>query len=160
MGEGFPVGVPVAVYSVYPQGKHVFGMFDAPPGTRPLEALLGDVAMSAFDFARADRQSFGQGLAIVQLADAGAEVAMAGSHRRALVIDLGGLAMSGERPQDGVEKAALERLLLLLHPGAARGRVGRDRRRGGAQIFADMIEINQVAALIVTGADFRAERDR
>ncbi len=107
MGEGFPVGVPIAVYSVYPQGKHVFGMFDAPPGAGPLEALLGDVAMSAFDLARADGQFFGQGLAIVQLAGAGAEVAMAGSHGRALVVDLGRLAMSGERPQDGVETPAL-----------------------------------------------------
>ena len=72
-------------------------MFDAPPGARPLEALLGDVAMSALDLARADGQSFGQGLAIVQLAGAGAEVAMAGSHGRALVVDLGRFAMQGNR---------------------------------------------------------------
>ena len=70
-------------------------------GARPLEALLGDVAMSAFDFARSDGQSFGQGLSIVQLGVAGAEIAMAGSHGGVLVIDLGGLAMSGERLQDG-----------------------------------------------------------
>ena len=50
--------------------------------------------------------------------------------------------MSGERPQDGVEAAAFER----LHPSASRGRVGRDR--GGRQVFADVIEINQVAALV------------
>ena len=67
MGEGFPVGVPVAAYSVYPQGKPGFGMLDAPPGAGPLEALLGDVAVSAFDLARADWQSFGQGPATVQL---------------------------------------------------------------------------------------------
>ena len=119
---------------------------EAQPGAGPLEALLGDVAMGAFDLARADRQPFGQGLAIVQLASARAEVAMAGSHGRVLVIDLGGLAMSGKRPQDGVETPALERLLLRLHPAAARGRVGRDRFRSGGQIFADVIEINQVAA--------------
>ena len=71
---------------------------------------------------------------------------MAGSHGRMLVIDLGGFAMSGERAQDGVETPALERLLLRLHPGAARGRVGRDRFRSGGEIFADVIEINQVAA--------------
>ena len=123
-------------------------MFDAPPGARPLEALLGDVAMSAFDLARADGQSFGQGLAIVQLAGAGAEVAMAGSHGRALVVDLGGLAMSGERPQDGVETPALECVLLRLHPEAARDRIGRNRCRGGGQVFANMIEINQVATLV------------
>src|SRR5271165_6609957 len=45
LGEGLPIGVPVAVYSVYPQGKHGFGMLGAPP------ALLGDVAMSALDLA-------------------------------------------------------------------------------------------------------------
>src|SRR5208337_4181019 len=82
-------------------------MLDAPPGARPLEALLGDIAMSAFDLARADGQSFGQSLTIVQLVGAGAEVAMAYSHGRVLVIDLGGLAMSGERLQDGVETPPL-----------------------------------------------------
>ena len=56
--------------------------------------------------------------------------------------------MSGERPQDGVETAAFERLLLRLHPDAARERVGRDRCRGGGQVFTDVIEINQVVALV------------
>ena len=121
------MGVPIAVDSIYPQGEHVFGMFDAPPGAGPLQALLGEAAVGAFDLAGADRQSFGQGLAIVQLVGASAEVAMAGSHGRALVAGFGRLAMSGERLQDGVETPALERLLLRLHPGAARGRVGRDR---------------------------------
>src|SRR5574340_1731999 len=123
-------------------------MLDAPPGAGPLQPLLGDVAVGAFDLTGADRQSFGQGLAIVQLAGARAELAMAGSHGRVLVVGFGRLAMSGERPQDGAETPVFERLLLRLHPGAARGRVGRDRRRGGAQIFADVIEINQVAALV------------
>ena len=56
--------------------------------------------------------------------------------------------MSGERPQDGVEAAGFERLLLRLHPSASRGRVGRDRRRGGREVFADVIEINQIGALV------------
>jgi hypothetical protein len=126
----------------------MFGMLDAPPGAGPLEALLGDVAMGAFDLARADRQSFGQGLAIVQLVGAIAEIAMAGPHGRVLVVGFGRLAMSRKRPQDGVETPTFELLLLCLHPGVARGRVGRDRRRGGGQVFADVVEINQVAALI------------
>src|SRR5271157_3445162 len=123
-------------------------MLDAPPGAGPLQALLGDVAMSAFDLARADRQPVGQSLAVVQVVGASAEIAVAGSHGRMLVVDFGRLATSGKRPQNGVETPAFERLLLRLHPGAARGWVGRDRRRGGAQVFADVIEINQVAALI------------
>ena len=126
----------------------MFGMLDAPPGAGPLQALLGDVAMGAFDLAGADRQSFGQGLAIVQVVGASAEIAMAGSHGRVLVIDFGGLAMSRKRPHDGVETPAFERLLLRLHPGVARDRVGRDRFRGSRQVFANMIEINQIAALI------------
>ena len=65
-----------------------------------------------------------------------------------LVIDFGGLAISGERPQDGVETPAFERVLLRLHPDAPRGRVGRDRFGGGGQVFANMIEINQIAALV------------
>ena len=77
-GEGFPVGVPVAVDLIYPQGEHVFGMLDAPPGAGPLQALLGDVAVGAFDLAGADWQSLGQGPGIVQLVSASAEVAMAG----------------------------------------------------------------------------------
>src|SRR5208283_6130955 len=52
----------------------------------PLQPLLRDVAMSAFDLARADRQSFGQGLAVVQVVGASAEIAMAGSHGRMLVV--------------------------------------------------------------------------
>ena len=62
----------------------------------------------------------------VKLADASAEVAMAGSHGRVLVVDFGRLTMSGERPQDGVETPVFERLLLRLHPGVAFDRVGRD----------------------------------
>ena len=119
-----------------------FGMLGAPP------ALLGDVAMSVFDLAGADRQSFGQGLAIVQLVGASAKIAMAGSHGRVLVVDLGRLAMSHKRPQDSVETPASERLLLHLHPSVARDRVGRDGCRGGGQVFADVIEIDQVAALV------------
>src|SRR5574340_470870 len=110
--------------------------------------MLSYVAWGALDLPGADLQSFCQGLAIVQLAGARAEVAMAGSHGRVLVVGFGRLAMSGERPQDGVETPVFERLLLRLHPGVARGRVGRDGRRGGAQVFADVIEINQVAALV------------
>src|SRR5208283_3328969 len=71
-----------------------------------------------------------------------------GSHGRALVAGFGRLAMSGERPQDGVETPVFERLLLRLHPAVACVRVGRDRCRGGAQVFADVIEINQVAVLV------------
>jgi len=60
------MGVTLAVDSVDPQGKPVVGVLDAPPGAGPLEALLCDVAMGAFDLARTDRQSFGESLAIVQ----------------------------------------------------------------------------------------------
>ena len=123
-------------------------MLDAPPGAGPLQALLGDVTMGAFDLAGADRQSFGQGLAIVQRVGASAKIAMAGSHGRVLVVDLGRFAMSRKRPQDSVETPAFERLLLRLHPGAARDRVGRDGCRGGGQVFADVIEINSIAALV------------
>src|SRR5271166_4847611 len=97
-------------------------MLDAPPGAGPLQPLLRDVAMSAFDLARADWQPVGQSLAVVQVVGASAEIAVAGSHGRVLVIDLGGLAMSGERLQDEVETPAFKRVLLGLHPGAPRRR--------------------------------------
>ncbi len=65
-----------------------------------------------------------------------------------LVVDFGGLAMSGERPQNGVETPAFERLLLRLQKGAARGRLGRDRFGSSAKVFATVIEINQISALV------------
>jgi hypothetical protein len=37
---------------------------------------------------------------------------------------------------------------LRLHPDLATRGVGRDRFRGGGQVFANVIEINQIAALI------------
>ena len=79
---------------------------------------------------------------------AGAEIAMAGSHGRMLVIDFRGLTTSGERAQDGAETAAFERVLLRLHPALATRGVGRDRFRGGSQVFVNVIEINQIAALV------------
>ena len=144
-----PIGVPIAVYSVYPQGEHVFGMLDAPPRARPFEALLGDVAMGALDFARADGQAFGQSLAIVQLIGASAQIAMAGPHRRMLVVDFASFAMPGERPQDGVETSVFERVLLRLHPDFARRLGGRDRLGGVSQIFANM----RASCKIILGID-------
>src|SRR5208337_4959774 len=38
--------------------------------------------------------------------------------------------------------------LLRLHPGAPRGRVGRDRFGSSGQVFANVVEINQIAALV------------
>jgi len=122
------------------------------PGRFRLQALLRDVAMSAFDLARADWQPVGQSLAVVQVVGASAEIAVAGSHGRMLVVDFGRLATSGKRPQNGVETPAFERLLLRLllrlHPGAPRVRVGRDRFGSSGQVFANVIEINQIAALV------------
>src|SRR5208337_589821 len=146
--EVFPIGVPVAVYSGYPQSEHVFRVLDAPPGAGPLETLLGDVAMRAFDFARSDRQSLGQRLSIVQLVLAAAQITMASAHRRLFVVDFRRFAMTDERPQCHLETPVSERVLLRLDPGFPRGGVGRDRFGGGAQILANMIEIDQVAALI------------
>ena len=56
--------------------------------------------------------------------------------------------MSGEGAQDGVETPAFERILLRLHPSLATRGVGGDCFGGGGQIFANVIEINQIAALV------------
>ena len=120
-------------------------MLDAPPGAGPLETLLGDVAMRAFDFAQSDRQSLGQRLSIVQLVLAAAQITMASAHRRLFVVDFRRFAMTDERPQCHLETPVSERVLLRLDPGFPRGGVGRDRFGGGAQILANMIEIDQVA---------------
>ena len=51
----------------------MFRMVDEPPGARKFQTLLCDIAVRAFDFPRADRKSFGEGLAIIQLVFTGAE---------------------------------------------------------------------------------------
>src|SRR5208282_6075712 len=112
-----------------------------------LQTLLRDIAMRAFDLARSDRQSVSQGLAIVQLLPATAQIAMASTHGGLFVVDFRPFAMTGERLQRRVETALSERVLVPLHPGFPRGG-GRDRLGGGAQIFTNMIEIYQIAALI------------
>src|SRR5258708_38907370 len=66
-GEGGPIVLPISVEAVDPKREHVLGVLDAPPGAGELQALLHDVAMRAFDFAPADRQPFGQRLAVFPL---------------------------------------------------------------------------------------------
>ena len=77
-----PIGFPVVVSAGDAQGEHIFGMFHAPPSSGPLQALLGDIAMRAFDLSGADRQILGQAVPIVQLIAAIAQIAMASPHRR------------------------------------------------------------------------------
>ena len=67
-----PVAFPISVEAVDAQCQHVFGVFDAPPGSGEFEALLRDIAVRAFDFARSDGETFGQGLVVIQLALAAA----------------------------------------------------------------------------------------
>src|SRR5271168_4189041 len=50
-------------------------------------------------------------------------------------------------PVRPIQASSFERVLLRLHPGLLRGGLGRNRFRGVAKILANMIEINQVAAL-------------
>ena len=119
-------------------------MFDAPPGAGPFEALLRDIAMRAFDLAGADRQIVGQGVTIVQVVRPIAQIEMASPHRRLIVVCVGRFDAGSERRQHVVETPGFERFLLRVHPGVF---VWRDRLGGGTQILANMIKINQVAAL-------------
>ena len=63
----------------------MFRMVDEPPGARKFQTLLRDIAVRAFDFPRADRKSFGEGLAIIQLVFTGAEISMADADRGLIV---------------------------------------------------------------------------
>src|SRR5271154_3138053 len=107
--------------------------------------------MRAFDLSRADRQIIGQGFAIVQLISATYpatyQIAMASAHWSLVVVHFGRFEMTSECLQRLVEAAGFERVLLRVDPGLLRGGLGRNRFRGVAQILANMIEINQVAAL-------------
>src|SRR5271166_1276022 len=139
--------LPIAVEAVDPQREHVRGVLDAPPGSGELQAFLSDVTMRAFDFAGADRKPFGQGLAVFQLVCATAQIAMACPHRGLVVARLGRFAMGSEGSQDLVQAPRLQCVLSRLHPGFAGLWLRRDRLGGFAQILANMIEINQIAAL-------------
>ena len=99
-GQRGPVGRPIAVQAVDPQREHVFRVLDEPPGAGKLQALLRDITMRAFDFSGADRKSFGEGLAIVQLASAGAEIAMADADRSLLVAHIQTFAMGKQRAEN------------------------------------------------------------
>ena len=103
-------------------------MLDARRLAGPLQASLGDEAVGAFDLAGADRQSFGQGLEIVRLVSASAEVAMAGCMGVCSSSAWGG----SDRPASACRTASRllspQRLLLGLDPGVVCDRVGRDRR--------------------------------
>src|ERR1700735_5515920 len=103
--------------------------------------------MRAFDLSGADRQTIGQGFAIVQLISATDQIAMASAHRSLVVVHFRSFEMTSECLQRLVEAPGFERVLLRVHPGLSRGGLGRNRFRGVAQILANMIKINQVAAL-------------
>src|SRR5277367_5678031 len=79
--------------------------------------------MRAFDLAGADRQIVGQGVTIVQVVPATAQIAMASTHRRLIVVCLGSFDMASERRQRLVETPGFECFLLLVHPGVLRGGV-------------------------------------
>src|SRR5271156_2873604 len=72
---------------------------------------------------------------------------MASAHWSLVVVHFRRFEMTSECLQRLVETPGFERVLLRLHPGLLRGGLGRNRFRGDAQILANMIEINQVAAL-------------
>src|SRR5271168_1069946 len=103
--------------------------------------------MRAFDLSGADRQIIGQGFAIVQLISATDQIAMASAHGSLVVVHFRSFEMTSECLQRLVETPGFERVLLRVDPGLLRGGLGRNRFRGVAQILANMIEINQVAAL-------------
>src|SRR5271165_7050839 len=103
--------------------------------------------MRAFDFSGADRKTFGEGLAIFQLVFAGGEITMAYADRGLVVTHIVSFAVGSQGPEDLAGAPRLQRVLLRLHPGNPRGDVRRDCLRGRAQILANMIEIDQVAAL-------------
>src|ERR1700678_2144665 len=72
---------------------------------------------------------------------------MASPDRSPLVVPLGRFAMAGEPLHHIFETPCLQRILLPVHPGLLRGEFRHYRLGGFAQIFADMIEIDQVGAL-------------
>src|SRR6202162_1868523 len=103
--------------------------------------------MRAFDLSGADRQIIGRGFAIIQLISAPDQMAMASAQGSLVVVHFRSFEMTSECLQRLVEAPGFERVLLRVHPGLLCGGLGRNRFCGVAHILANMIEINQVAAL-------------
>ncbi len=103
--------------------------------------------MGALDLARSDWQAGLRGLEIVQVPGACAQVAMAGAHGCFLVSHTDVLAMRRQSLEHRREPPLLEGLLLRLHPGLAGGGLGLQGFGGGAQVLADVVEVDQVAPL-------------
>ena len=71
---------------------------------------------------------------------------MAGLHRRTLVVDSGGSQYPASARRTVSRRPLLSASFCVSRRRCAR-RGRRDRFGGGGQIFANMIEINQIAAL-------------
>jgi len=125
----------------------VFGICRTPPCARGLQALLNNVAVCAFNLARADGKALRHGALIVELVWAMAQVSVALSCRRIAIGKVGFFKMWLQGLQDLVGLPRFEPCLLLVHPSRfCLGILGHGRR-SRTQVFAHMIEIQQVTAL-------------
>ncbi len=76
-----------------------------------LQALLRDIAVRAFDFSGADRKALGQGLALFQMALAGAKIPMVCADLGLLVARLGSFPVWRQSAENRVDAPRLQCVL-------------------------------------------------
>ena len=102
--------------------------------------------MRAFKLARTDRQIVADRRLIVQLIQAIAQIAVTAAYHGVGIINLRRFQVHFQRIDDLTGMRVLQSFDLPILPGRRPSSVGRDRRRGSAEVLADMVKINQIGA--------------
>ena len=125
------------------QLEHAFQIAFGPPGAGELESVLDDMAMAALYFARSNGQVAAAGSGIVQMFKALSQVWGGGGD--GAFFDAQGFDVFFQAAQDGAGAIVQEPPLLTAPPSSFLAR--RHGEGGGGQIFADMVEVDQIGAL-------------
>jgi hypothetical protein len=128
------------------QGCDLIGMVPEPGGAGLLETGMEDMAVTALDHARANRQTQGERARIVQAVQPIAQITVAVAHRRFLLIRAFGFQMGLQRGDDFLHRSPPPPLLLRPPPAISPAGLTTGRRR--SQVFADMKEVAAKDALL------------
>ena len=114
--------------------EHGLGVGFFPPATGEFEALLDDVAVSAFNFTGADGQLPGSGRGVIQLRSPRLQILIGGTD--GLVGGAGIFLVRAQGPQNARHFVLQESVLLAMQPRF--GMLGFDDLGGGGQVLADV----------------------
>ena len=103
--------------------------------------------MRAFNLSLTNRQGIRQCLGVVELILSAAQITVTRSYRCLAIRHVSGLKVRPQGLEDVRTLSDFERVFLLIEPGFGRVCLRVNRRSGGAQVIADMIEIDQIPTL-------------